>query len=87
MSIFVQLVISAFRSRSPNQSCKYEPTIVGTLLLCALKESDTNMWTNRLIYYPVVEGNRSTRRKTTENGFEVDTSAQSKGFESDRDRT
>jgi hypothetical protein len=29
----------------------------------------------RLIYYPVVEENRSTRRKTTGNGFEVDTSA------------
>jgi hypothetical protein len=29
----------------------------------------------RLIHYPVVEENRSARRKTTENGFEVDTSA------------
>jgi hypothetical protein len=29
----------------------------------------------RLIHYPVVEENRSIRRKTTANGFEVDTSA------------
>jgi hypothetical protein len=29
----------------------------------------------RLIHYPVVEENWSARRKTTENGFEVDTSA------------
>jgi hypothetical protein len=29
----------------------------------------------RLIHYPVVEENQSTRRKPTQNGFEVDTSA------------
>jgi hypothetical protein len=29
----------------------------------------------RIIHYPVVEENRRTLRKTTENGFEVDTSA------------
>jgi hypothetical protein len=29
----------------------------------------------RLIHYPVLEENRSTRRKITGNGFEVDTSA------------
>jgi hypothetical protein len=29
----------------------------------------------RLIHYPVGEENQSTRRKTTGNGFEMDTSA------------
>ncbi len=29
----------------------------------------------RLINYPMMEENRNTRRKTTEDGFEVDTSA------------
>jgi hypothetical protein len=52
---------------------KYESTIVGRLLLCARRNRTYVDY--RLIHYPVVEENRRTRRKTTGNGFEMDTSA------------